>query len=355
MIQAHRNFVGGSSTSSRPRGWQSVRRPVKAALGCLGVPDLYARLSRRRGAIILMYHSVAGPDEAAWIDPANHVPADVFEEQMRFLAERRKVLPLLSIVDMLNRGASPPAGSVAITFDDGYLDNLLVAAPILDSLGLCATLFLATGYVERADPQWIDVAYACFAHRKNARLEWAEAPAGTWLLDSVDVERQAYGAVCDSLLKAEPTTRRTLLNDLHTQLAPSQEPPRLTLDWSDVRRLVQEYRCFELGAHTVDHIDLTGTEDLAEHQVQEACAAIARQSGRQARLFSFPYGRSSPRLRDVLKRSGLAGACGGGHETVIDCGCDPFAMSRVPAPRSMHQFEFLTSTANTGILRRCMR
>ena len=45
---------------------------------------------------------------------------------------------------------------MCITFDDGYRDNLTVAAPILEKYRLPATLFLATGYVERGETQWSD-------------------------------------------------------------------------------------------------------------------------------------------------------------------------------------------------------
>ena len=59
------------------------------------------------GAIVLMYHSVADRDEAAWIDPRNHVPADVFARQMAFLAEHRKVV---SLAQLVTRARDTPAG-----------------------------------------------------------------------------------------------------------------------------------------------------------------------------------------------------------------------------------------------------
>ena len=45
---------------------------------------------------------------------------------------------------------------MAITFDDGYVDNLTTASPILTSLNLPATFFVTTGHTGRAQEFWWD-------------------------------------------------------------------------------------------------------------------------------------------------------------------------------------------------------
>ena len=49
-----------------------------------------------------------------------------------------------------------PERAVAVTFDDGYADNLEIAAPILAEHGIPATLFVATGLVDADGPPWWD-------------------------------------------------------------------------------------------------------------------------------------------------------------------------------------------------------
>jgi peptidoglycan/xylan/chitin deacetylase (PgdA/CDA1 family) len=50
-------------------------------------------------------------------------------------------------VELLHEGAGFPARTVVITFDDGFEDNLTVAAPLLVERGLPATVFVTTGHL----------------------------------------------------------------------------------------------------------------------------------------------------------------------------------------------------------------
>ena len=49
-----------------------------------------------------------------------------------------------------------PSKSVCITFDDGYLDNLEVAKPLLEKHGLPCLFFIATGYIGKVREFWWD-------------------------------------------------------------------------------------------------------------------------------------------------------------------------------------------------------
>jgi peptidoglycan/xylan/chitin deacetylase (PgdA/CDA1 family) len=89
----------------------------------------------------IVYHTISAPPVP--------LPADIdisperFETHLRWLSKRRKrVVPLRQTL-------CEPAGSrlIAITFDDGYRDNLTVALPLLEKYDLPATLFVAAGLI----------------------------------------------------------------------------------------------------------------------------------------------------------------------------------------------------------------
>ena len=112
--------------------------PLRALLGGLSPAGLQGRLS------VLVYHRVL-----AQPDPLLSRVMDVaaFRERMQWLREYFTVLPLDEAVSALARGTLP-ARAAAITFDDGYADNATVALPALCELGLTATFFVSSGYLD---------------------------------------------------------------------------------------------------------------------------------------------------------------------------------------------------------------
>src|SRR5262249_47641954 len=104
------------------------------------------------GALIILYHRVNTLES----DPyALSVTPRHFEEQLEVLRRRAKPVPLTELATQLKVGSVEPR-SVAITFDYGYLENHDQARPILERLGVPATVFVASGYVGGEREFWWD-------------------------------------------------------------------------------------------------------------------------------------------------------------------------------------------------------
>lgn len=142
------------------QGKKLVRRLVASGLW----PMAKIRESVRPGWRILMYHRV---DTLPAYDQLTVQPAH-FQAQMEALAERYAVVGLDDGLRELSAGrlARP---MVSITFDDGYLDNLRHAVPILSRLGLPATIFVTTRFCDQtaSHPR-----YPADGHRLH--LNWDE-------------------------------------------------------------------------------------------------------------------------------------------------------------------------------------
>jgi peptidoglycan/xylan/chitin deacetylase (PgdA/CDA1 family) len=275
----------------------------------------------------------------------------LFDAQMAFLSRYRRVVPLSEVIDQVRSGVSPPAGTVCITFDDGYLDNLTIAAPILAKYKLPATLYLATGYIERGEAQWADSLYWLFRRRTKSRLQIPSLQCDAADLASSASRGVVLNLLHRHLLETNYQERKQLLDEIERQLAPNTRQPQLTMNWDDVRALCRRYPTFEIGGHTRNHIDLRKhfCED-ASSEITGCAEDVQREIGVFPRHFSFPYGRWCIETQKMVIAMGWFSAVGISTTVRADHLSDPFAISRVEAPQSMTELRFKTSGAYPGIL-----
>ncbi|MGW7313166.1 polysaccharide deacetylase family protein [Streptomyces sp. NPDC054865] len=91
---------------------------------------------------ILMYHRLGGPPGPMAI------PVDAFTAQMRLLADGPyRPLTITDLHQAVRAGLLPGRDAVLITFDDGYLDTVTEALPVLEELGLPAVMAVCSGYL----------------------------------------------------------------------------------------------------------------------------------------------------------------------------------------------------------------
>ena len=333
------------------RLWALRRDVVGAALHWSGIGRSFEMVARPTGAIILMYHSISQDDLAEFIDPPNRLSPALFERQMAFLSAHRRVVPLSEVVQQIESGTSPLAGTVCITFDDGYLDNLTTAAPILEKYNLPATLFLATGYVERGESQWADTLYWLLKHRSSDTMSISSIGLSETNLAYPAGRAAARLLLHRHMLESGHDDRTRLFNEVDRQLCPVGKRPRLTLNWDEVRELRRRYPFFAIGGHTREHIDLrTHRGETAWSQIKGCADDLQRELGAESRHFSFPYSRWCAETRELVSASGWRSAVGMGDGIRIGAASDRFAMPRLESPRTMTELRFKTSGAYPGAL-----
>lgn len=128
----------------------NLNKIIKATGGrAAAATGMYARDFRSR-MVVIAFHRVN--DQLA--GDGLTCSGAKFEAFCRFFRRYFKVVPFSEQVAAVRAGR-PMGGTLSITFDDGYLDNFEVAAPILRKLGLPATFFVATGFIgSRIVPFW---------------------------------------------------------------------------------------------------------------------------------------------------------------------------------------------------------
>ncbi len=91
------------------------------------------------------------PKEVAPFDSCPAVSVDFFRECLRYFKSRFQVV---SLADLVDHTAPAPRPKLAVTFDDGWLDNYEVAFEVLQEFGLPATIFMTAGKLGSDQPFW---------------------------------------------------------------------------------------------------------------------------------------------------------------------------------------------------------
>jgi peptidoglycan/xylan/chitin deacetylase (PgdA/CDA1 family) len=270
--------------------------------------------------VILMYHRIADPEWDPW---ALCVSAKCFSDQLEFLRATRTVMTMDELADA-HRRSRIPADAVAITFDDGYRDNLTTAKPLLQKHEVPATFFLATGAIASESPFWWDEladmvlgarAGSLQSLRPELTFTFAEREAGdnkAW--------RAAMGA---------STRRQSVYLDIWWRLrdmaVPARDvemgrlrdvfgavPPRpdsLPMGREEIMALVADDLA-SIGAHSVTHPALGSLTALEQRsEIAESIRMCRELVGHEIRGFAYPYGDVSTTAIESVQRCGLRWAC----------------------------------------------
>ncbi|MEO0648499.1 MAG: polysaccharide deacetylase family protein [Cyanobacteria bacterium J06650_10] len=318
-----------------------------------GFSSIYARLNQRRTGhsvgSILMYHSIPSAHEVPWMDPRNCLSAKTFEQHMQFLQARRHVVSMDELTRQLKAKEPIRPGTVAITFDDGYLNNLRVAAPILAKYNLPATLYLATAYISQGKNQWIDTLYAAFRARSKHQLVIGNE---RWDLKSQD--DAAYRAIVQRLISCLPEQRQALLNTVNEQLAPTAYPPRMTMSWDDVRKLYQDYPQITLGVHTANHIDLDTHSDRTHEEMRLAIEQVESEVGIRPQHLAFPYNRYNGSAQAQVAQH-VKSAVATAPDPVVRTETSLYALPRLEGPKSLTLLKSWTNGGFPGVTQRLLK
>lgn len=236
--------------------------------------------------LILAWHNVEGTP-AFPSDPGQGRQG--LSQQLHLLRRLGHVVDLKRALSDLAEGRSLPSRAVALTFDDGYRDNLTIATPLLRELGLPATFFLVPKVLSGEILPWWEVLGQAFEGTSQFSLRWNEQ---TFPLAGA-VRRSSYENVCTGLKRLDETQRRSAVVELVDLLAPehSVDLSGLFLDWNDAQELVRQG--ITIGAHSLDHAILANeSPETQRTNLSTARRDLQDRLEVEVDLLAYPNGSS---------------------------------------------------------------
>jgi peptidoglycan/xylan/chitin deacetylase (PgdA/CDA1 family) len=334
-------FKSPGSGSGLRRLRASAAPYAKTALLRMGGYAALRRAMPSRGLAILRYHAICGPDGYAYADPQICVTPENFERHVAYLSRAYHVIRLDEAITALAAGEPLPRNAVAITFDDGYADNL-EAARILHRYGATGTFYITAGCLEGGLPFWpVELRYLLRAlPATGVRLN--AGPVSLTLELSSDVQRQAALRQLTRTFKSHPIpVREELRRQLRAQ-AGAVSVPRVMLTWDDVREM---HRLgMTIGSHTMTHPNLpsAGLADAAR-ELRESKDRLERELGASVTMFSYPNGGAerylTPDVQRAVREAGYLGATTS-RNAFAHAASDLYALERIEVEERVEDLAF---------------
>jgi peptidoglycan/xylan/chitin deacetylase (PgdA/CDA1 family) len=291
---------------------------------------------------ILTYHRFPHHDGSeVFDDGVIDTSAEEFEQHVACLKRHFTVVGVDELCVFAAGGALPP-NAVAITFDDGYLDNYAQALPILRKHACRAIFFVATSFISERRLYWWDrVAYQVKRSTRPAielhypsffRVDLANREAAVFTLlrfikarRTLDMERLLSELTTAS---GVPWTR-----ELEQEFA-----DRLLMTWDHVRELRRAG--MDVESHTRTHRVLqTLPADELRQELEGSRRDLERELGESPRALAYPIGKpvhhTSP-IRAALRQAGYRiGLTNGTGPTPTWGRCDPYDIRRQTVAREL--------------------
>jgi peptidoglycan/xylan/chitin deacetylase (PgdA/CDA1 family) len=272
---------------------------------------------------------------------------------------RRECTPIaLKELSHIYQQGNLPARAVAVTFDDGYFDNLANAKPLLERYDVPATVFVTTGQMERNREFWWDELDRILLQPgilpetlclgvKGSTFRWTLRKASHYGKDSYSRHRcwnvlnnkllgprqRLYGSIHQLLRPLSEEVRRGLLDELAewAGLARIVRPTHRTLSAAELVCLA-EGGLLEVGAHTVTHPVLSTLPAVVQQQeIRSSKYQLENILGRPVAGFAYPYGFRKDYTAEtaaIIQEAGFARACTS-VSGLVWRGSDRFQLPRV--------------------------
>lgn len=314
------------------------------ALHSVGLLQLFLA-SQRNKVTILMLHGVIDPDTpSTWTPLRSHLTTSQLSKTLTILAQYYHFVSLPEAAEILAGTRPLVPNSLALTFDDGYRNNLTSALPILRQFKAPATIFLSTGNVTEQKPFWFDrLDYAIQSMNNNtlSRLgipELAEIDFST----RETLTRSFIAFIRKEKIKySTDTDMRSAISNLTERMEQrsgqglakilADDPWSGVLTWDEVQQAASEVH---FGSHGVDHCQLgLIPPDAAKAELLASREAIEFHTGSPCRYLAYPNGSFNKDLLSLVKECKYRSAVTSVHG-LNRPGSDMLTLRRIAFPRN---------------------
>ena len=288
-----------------------ARSIVFPAITGLGLETFYSRFIGNN-CLISMHHGVVPAGTPKY--NGRHFSVDDFEKHLIYFKRNFQIVSLQQIFDFNKDGHKPAVKTIALTFDDGYVNNINFALPLLEKYRIPATFFVQGMSMEDDNAvTWPDV-INILRHSFKGKLKYDEHEFEPILSeDFLDKDKNiSLIAYVKSLTYSH---RKDFLQFLEEQYKVSHliqkvDPQVWKLIGKDQLRELAGNPLIEIGSHSYSHYCLGSIDsDSARIELSKSKALLETFSQKEVISLAYPDGSYSQEVKDISTEVGYKNLC----------------------------------------------
>ena len=300
------------------------------------LPDwMVARLDEQELAIFLFHGVVTKNTYGVRNYTGKHISSELFARCIAGVSRQGNALSMDEVLHFCETQTPFPPKSYAITFDDGFENNLTVAAPILYDFDVPATIYVTTEFIEKNRMSWIDRIENAVEHASEQTInpQWANE---SFTLRNTESRIRFLTAVRKYVKSSPECDSNTFASELCSELGVHPEPEAngeldRKMSWAQVNSAAQS-ELITIGGHSHTHpiLSFLSRQQLA-YELDSCFDLLKDKAGVGPAHFSYPEGLAHCYSEEVIEALKKRGVCC--SPTAIDgtnaIGSDPFHLKRV--------------------------
>jgi len=317
--------------------FRSIVREFVMPMALRAGMDQVLRRSGGKRLLNVMYHGVVRED-STWFSP-RHTTDRAFDEQLTYLRKRFDIVTMADAFEMKASGHAPRRHTITLSFDDGYLNNLEVALPIIEEHRVPVTFFVLGPCAEANSDRVLWPDRIAMLDRVSERE--VKVLGGTYVRS---VEARRGTQLADDLKAASPDERDDALRQLDRDFGlldrlNAIDPHVWKLMDPEQLSALASAPLVEIGSHGYAHYNL-GLIPIADavHDMSKSKAALEKLLGKPVESIAYPDGSYTVAVKDAAEALGFKRQLAVGFS-----GSDDFADRRI---QQRHGVSSTTSTAS---------
>ncbi len=285
------------------RIFENLKRLRRKVCYDMGMENLLFSAQKKNTDLILMYHNVlplARPD----FNLRNIAIAD-FRKQLLYFKNKYNIVSLEEIYS-----SKSTAPRIAITLDDGLVNNLRHALPVIEELHVPVTVFVTTSWLNGQSILWPDeLDMLCRNCKKDLDFKGDVFRKN---LSGLYISQESGRRLGEVLTFADPVEKQHWINNLSRTLGfePSQDFKNEDL-WRIMKgeevRILADSPFVEIGSHCVTHDNLVllSQERVAE-EMAESKNYLEKVINKPVNSVSFPFGQYNQGILSLAEKAGYS-------------------------------------------------